>query len=155
VRSETRAPEFPLAVPLDWLARRSIGLGKLGAKPQGPIEPDPSKSDSWNRGAYLVNAPGHCGECHTPRNFLMMPRTDARFAGGPHPEGEGKVRSLIDLIGRERYKDVADLTAALQFGETFGYENISRGGMGSVQINISKLPQQDIDAIAEYLASLK
>jgi hypothetical protein len=85
----------------------------------------------------------------------MMPKTDARFAGGPHPEGQGKVRSLIDLIGRGRYKDVADLTAALQFGETFGYENISRGGMGSVQTNISKLPQEDIDAIAEYLVSLK
>lgn len=155
VRSERRAPEFPLGLPVDWLARRSIGLWKRGAMPEGTFEPDPTKSETWNRGAYLVTAPGHCGECHTPRNFLMMPKTSARFAGGPHPEGDGKVPSLIDLIGRERYNDVADLTAALQFGETFGYEDISDGGMGSVQINISKLPQEDIDAIAEYLASLK
>src|SRR6185295_16091434 len=31
---------------------------------------DPQKSDTWNRGAFLVEGPGHCGACHTPKNFL-------------------------------------------------------------------------------------
>ena len=44
---------------------------------------------------------------------------------------------------------------ALQFGEEFGYENMASGGMGQVQANMSKLPQADIEAIAEYLISLK
>ena len=34
----------------------------------GPYQPVPGRSQSWNRGAYLVTALTHCGECHTPRN---------------------------------------------------------------------------------------
>jgi mono/diheme cytochrome c family protein len=155
VRSQARRPEFPLGLPLEWLARRTTGLWKRIAFSPEPFEPDPSRSPAWNRGAYLVNGPGHCGECHTPRNLLMIPEDGEHLAGGPHPEGKGNVPSLRNLIGRERYKDTGDLTLALQFGETFGYEDISSGGMGSVQMNISRLPPEDIAAIAEYLVSLE
>ena len=155
VRSEARRPDFPLALPLEWLARRTTGLWKRLAFSPETFEPDPARTPAWNRGAYLVNAPGHCGECHTPRNFLMMPETDEHLAGGPHPEGEGTVPSLRNLIERERYEDAEDLALALQFGETFGYEDISSGGMGQVQMNISRLPPEDIAAIAEYLVSLE
>src|SRR5262249_24484777 len=34
------------------------------------FKPDPQKSAEWNRGAFLVEGPGHCGACHTPKNFL-------------------------------------------------------------------------------------
>jgi mono/diheme cytochrome c family protein len=85
----------------------------------------------------------------------MIPEDGEHLAGGPHPEGKGTVPSLRNLIGRDRYKDTGDLTLALQFGETFGYEDISSGGMGSVQMNISRLPPEDIAAIAEYLVSLE
>jgi mono/diheme cytochrome c family protein len=155
VRSEARLPDFPLGLPLEWIARRGVGLWKRLAFSPRPIEPDPSRTPQWNRGAYLVNGPGHCGECHTPRNLLMIPKSGQDFTGGPHPEGKGKVPSLRDLLGRERYKDAQDLALALQFGETFGYEDISSGGMGSVQMNISRLPPEDIAAIAAYLVSLE
>ena len=36
----------------------------------GVYQPDPRKSPSWNRGAYLVTGPGHCGACHTPKTPL-------------------------------------------------------------------------------------
>jgi hypothetical protein len=75
--------------------------------------------------------------------------------GGPHPEGVGKVPSLHKLIESKRYKDAADLVLAFQNGETFGYEHMSAGGMGQVQANLAKLPQSDLEAIAEYLTSLK
>jgi hypothetical protein len=85
-----------------------------------------------------------------------MARNDSQaFAGGPHPEGEGRVPSLLGLIERGRYKDSKDIASALQFGEMLGYDKISSGGMGQVQRNISKLPEADILAIGEYLASLK
>ena len=155
VRSEARPPDFPLGLPLEWLARRGVGLWKRLAFSPRPIEPDPSRTPGWNRGAYLVNGPGHCGECHTPRNLLMIPKSGQDLTGGPHPEGEGKVPSLRNLVGRERYKDAQDLALALQFGETFGYDDISSGGMGSVQMNISRLPPEDIAAIADYLVSLE
>jgi len=104
---------------------------------------------------YLVEAPGHCGECHTPRSALMVP-DDARYmAGGPHPGGEGSVPSLLGLVERGRYKDAADLTLAMQYGEAFGYDKLSSGGMGAIQANLARLPESDVQAIADYLVSLE
>jgi hypothetical protein len=76
------------------------------------------------------------------------------LAGGPHPRGEGKVPSLRDLVGRDRYRDADDLALALQFGETFGYDKLSSGGMAEVQMSLSRLPESDLRAIADYLLSL-
>ena len=134
---------------------RGIGLWKHAALDTTPWMPDPAQSESWNRGSYLVNAPGHCGECHTPRNIILARRSDRHLAGGPHPDGSGRVPSLRALISRERFKDAKDLATALQFGEMLGYEDLSSGGMAQVQQNIAKLPESDIHAIAEYLVSLQ
>ena len=62
--------------------------------------------------------------------------------------------SLVGLVARGRYKDVADLTLALQFGETFGFDKLSSGGMADIQMNLAKLPDSDVQAISEYLLSL-
>jgi mono/diheme cytochrome c family protein len=151
-----KSPERDDGLPLGFIIRRGIGLWKLIGLDTAHWQPDPTQSKSWNRGSYLVNGPGHCAECHTPRNFFMVRDKARAFAGGPHPDGSSdKVPSLRDLIGRGRYKDMKDLATALQFGEVFGYKKISAGGMGLVQANISKLPEADIAAIAEYLVSLK
>jgi mono/diheme cytochrome c family protein len=137
------------------LARRTVGLWKRLAFRNPEFRPDPARSAAWNRGAYLVHGPGHCGECHTPRNFLMV-RDDTRWLeGGPHPRGEGQVPSLRDLLGRKRYADVADLELALQYGETLGYDKLSSGGMAEVQISLGRLPEVDLQAISEYLLSLR
>jgi hypothetical protein len=85
----------------------------------------------------------------------MVPKSGQFLAGGPHPEGKGKVPSLRDLVGRKRYKDASDLNSAFRYGETFGYDKLSSGGMASVQTNLSKLPEPDTLAIAEYIVSLK
>jgi mono/diheme cytochrome c family protein len=152
VRSPGRDPDVPLA----RLARRTVGLWKRIGLEHRTFEPDPDRDASWNRGAYLVNGPGHCGECHTPRNAFMVFDDDRRFAGGPHPGGaeEGEVPSLLDMVDRGRYKDASDLTLALQFGETLGYDKLSSGGMADIQMNLARLPQSDVEAISEYLVSL-
>lgn len=149
-RSEPRAA----GVPLLPLARRGVGLWKIlvGKTPGVPV--DPVQSAAWNRGAYLVSAPGHCGECHTPRNLLMLPDRTRTLAGGPHPAGDGKVPSLRRLIARGRYRDAADLALALKYGETFGYDKLASGGMGRIQSELAELPESDLAAIAEYLVSL-
>ena len=149
------SPDRPADIALPWLVRRGVGLWKWVGFDPTPWQPDPSQSASWNRGSYLVNGPGHCAECHTPRNIFMALKSSDAFMGGPHPEGEGRVPSLRGLIERGRYKDAKDIAAALQYGEMMGYDKVSSGGMGQVQENISKLPEADIMAIAEYLASLK
>jgi len=151
VKNPAKADEV-FALPV---VRRGLGLWKYVGLDEGKWVPDPSQSESWNRGSYLVNGPGHCQECHTPRSIFMSTDDSQAFRGGAHPEGEGKVPSLVDLVGRERYKDAKDLMSAFQFGEMMGYDRMSSGGMGNVQQNISKLPESDILAIAEYLVSLK
>jgi mono/diheme cytochrome c family protein len=149
------APAKSSEIPLPFVLRRGLGAWKWVGFDTAPWVADASQSESWNRGSYLVNGAGHCQECHTPRTIFMSSDTSKRFAGGPHPEGEGKVPSLLDLVGRGRYKDAKDIASALQFGEMMGYNKVSSGGMGQVQRNISKLPEADIAAIGEYIASLK
>jgi mono/diheme cytochrome c family protein len=137
------------------LVRRGLTFWKKIALNETLWQPDSSQSENWNRGSYLVNGPGHCNECHTPRTFYMALDFSRQFMGGPHPEGKGKVPSLRGLVARQRYKDQADLVSAFQNGETFGYEHMSSGGMGEVQTNLSKLQESDLNAISEYLLSLK
>jgi mono/diheme cytochrome c family protein len=141
-----------LALPV---VRFGLGGWKLLGLDETKTTIDSGQSESWNRGKYLVEGPGHCNECHTPRTFFMTSDRSQYLAGGPHPEGDGKVPSLRDLAGRGKYKDAADLASALQFGEMMGYSRLSSGGMGKVQVNMSKLPEADVKAIADYLMSLK
>jgi mono/diheme cytochrome c family protein len=149
------APEKDAQIPAPWLLRRGVGLWKHLGFDTAQWKPDPSKSAEWNRGAYIANGAGHCNECHTPRNLFMAFDWTKKFQGGPHPGGEGKVPSLIDLIGRGKYSDAADLATAFQNGEMMGYEHMSSGGMGEVQTNLSKLAESDVKAVADYISSLK
>ena len=57
-------------VPFPFNLRPPLFFWKLMFLEKGSFEKDPSKSELWNRGAYLSNALAHCGECHTPRNLL-------------------------------------------------------------------------------------
>jgi mono/diheme cytochrome c family protein len=149
------APDRDNQLPLMGVLRRGVGLWKRLAMPASTFTPDPARSESWNLGAYLVNAPGHCGECHTPRHIFLIPDEQRHLAGGPHPEGKGRVPSLRNLIGRGRYADAEELTSAMLFGEMLGFDRLSSGGMGDVQANLAKLPEDHVRAIAEYLVSLK
>jgi mono/diheme cytochrome c family protein len=81
-----------LAFPFN--IRRLVGAWKLLFLRSWLLEPDPSKSAQWNRGAYLVNGPGHCAECHSPRNFLGAIIEEERFAGGRAADGNGWVPSI-------------------------------------------------------------
>lgn len=148
-------PETPYDVKFLPLIRRGLGLWKWVGLDETKWQPTTTQSVSWNRGAYLVAGPGHCAECHTPRTAFLSSDTSRMYAGGPHPEGKGMVPSLRNLIGRERYKDVADLVLAFQNGEELGYDRMASGGMGQVRLHIASLPEADIKAIAEYITSLK
>ncbi len=150
---ENAAP--PHDLPVAWLTRPLLGLWKLHAMPAPGFVPDGAQPESWNRGAYIVRGPGHCGECHTPRDMLMAMDEERFLAGGPHPDGEGKVPSLRGLIERKRYDSAEELYDALKYGELLGYDSVSSGGMGKVQEALAALPEDDLRAIVEYLVSLE
>jgi mono/diheme cytochrome c family protein len=149
------SPPREADVPLVGVTRRGVGLWKRLAFRRQPWAASAAAPPSLARGAYLVNAPGHCGECHTPKDRLMIEDLERHLAGGPHPAGEGDVPSLRGLLARKKYAGVDDLVLALQNGETLGYEDLSSGGMAAVQESLSRVPETELRAMAEYILSLE
>jgi mono/diheme cytochrome c family protein len=117
----------------------------------GPFVPDPKVSAAVNRGAYLVQALGHCGECHTPRNALGAPRHDRFLAGGNTPEG--KTVANLTPTRLKRWSD-AELKEFLTTG-TKPDDKMAGEAMGEVIANTtSKLTPDDLAALVAYLRTL-
>jgi mono/diheme cytochrome c family protein len=117
----------------------------------GPFRPDPAKPALINRGAYLVQALGHCGECHTPRNWFGAPRK-ARFLAGAKL-GEGASASNLTPTRLERYSDT-ELKDVLVNGLLPDGDVVAET-MGEVVRNTtSQLTAQDTDALIAYLRAL-
>jgi mono/diheme cytochrome c family protein len=138
-------------LPFPFNIRRGLGLWKILFFDDRPFVPDPTKSAAWNRGAYLVNGPGHCAECHSPRDALGGIVAGQRFAGGPHPEGKGWVPNITQKqIGHWTEQDIAVL---LETGDT-----PDAGAVGSSMVevvrNTAQLSPADRAAIAAYIKSL-
>jgi mono/diheme cytochrome c family protein len=104
------------------------------------------------RGAYLATALGHCGECHTPRNFLGGPKAARHFAGSKEgPEGK-----RIPNITPARLKkwDDGELADFLASGMTPD-GNVTGETMAEVVRNTtSQLTRGDLIALISYLRSL-
>jgi mono/diheme cytochrome c family protein len=114
----------------------------------GEFHPEPSKSGQWNRGAYLVLGPGHCGACHTPKTFLGGDKSTEAFQGyalqgwtAPGiASGDGALHdwSTDDIAtylktGHNRYAAAAGLMAEV------------------VDLSTSRLTDDDVKAMATYL----
>jgi mono/diheme cytochrome c family protein len=138
-------------VPFPFNIRRNVGGWKFLFFDDKPFVADASKSAQWNRGAYLVNGPGHCAECHSPRNALGGITTSQKFTGGPNPEGEGWVPNITQK-GLSDWSE-ADLSDFLDSGVTPNFTSVS-GPMGRVIKNTSQLSAADRTAMAVYLKSL-
>jgi mono/diheme cytochrome c family protein len=138
-------------LPFPYNIRRSLGGWKLLFFGGKAFAPDKTKDAEWNRGAYLVNGPGHCAECHSPRNALGGLIEGQRFAGGPDPSGQGWVPNITQhRLGSWSVQDLARLLAS---GETPEADMVS-GEMGKVVANTAQLSAEDRNAMAVYLKSL-
>lgn len=148
---EGKAPEHELPFPFN--IRRVVGGWKLLFFDGAPFKADASKSEEWNRGAYLVNGPGHCAECHSSRNPLGAIVQAMRFAGGPDPEGKGWVPNITQAesgLGKWSKSEIAEL---LKTGFTPSFDSVG-GSMAAVVRNMAQLTDADRLAMAEYLKSL-
>jgi len=138
-------------LPFPFNIRRTLGGWKLLFLDGMPFQPEPSQSAQWNRGAYLVNGPGHCAECHSPRNALGGIVESQRFAGGPNPDGEGWVPNITQKrLGDWSVKDIAYL---LESGQTPEGDSVG-STMTRVVRNTGQLSDDDRLAMATYLKSL-
>jgi mono/diheme cytochrome c family protein len=139
------------AVPFPFNVRRALGGWKFLFLAGERFEPDPSQPAQSTRGAYLVNGPGHCVECHSPRNPLGGITAGQRFAGGPDPEGEGWVPNITQKgLADWSAKDIAYM---LETGDTPDGDSVG-GSMVQVVKNTAQLAPEDRAAIAAYIKSL-
>jgi mono/diheme cytochrome c family protein len=156
--SDYRPPETELRWPFDV---RDLLFGWQALYfAAGRFEPDPDKGEAWNRGAYLVEGLGHCGECHTPRNLAGASEPsevldgaviDGWFAPNLTSDlnqgiGEWSVEALATYLrtGLDEPGDADDAprTAAI-------------GPMAEVvHDSLSKLALSDLRAIAVYLKDM-
>jgi mono/diheme cytochrome c family protein len=139
-------------LPFPFNVRRGLGLWKFLFLDSRRFAADPAKSAQWNRGAYLVNGPGHCAECHSPRNRLGAIIADERFAGGPDPEGSDGQIPNITQAGIGDYS-VPDLVQVLASGDLPNGDSVG-GAMRAVVRNTSELSAEDRAAMAAYVKSL-
>jgi mono/diheme cytochrome c family protein len=131
--------------------RRAVGVWKLLFLDGKPFKPDPAQSAEWNRGAYLVNGPGHCAECHSPRNALGAIIESQRFAGGPSPGGQGGVPNITQF--KLKNWTVDDFAFMLEDGQTPDSDRVG-GEMVDVVRNTAQLSKDDRTAMGVYLKLL-
>lgn len=147
VRAET--PQTRLAFPYN--VRPAMALWNAINLSPGPREADLSQSETWNRGAYLVEAVGHCSACHTPRDAMGAEDGAMRFAG-----------AMVD--GWEAYGLGAHSPAPVAWTEDALYAYLRTGAsdehgpaggpMQAVVHGLAALPDADVRAMAHYLADV-
>lgn len=151
---ENAVPEHALAFPYNLRAALWPWRWLFFDADRAP--PRREEDTAFNRGSYLVNTLGHCGECHTPRNRLGALQRGRHLAGnpdGPEDRGIPNITPHEDAgIGGWGRRD---LTFFLQTG-FFPDGDVAGGGMGAViRDNTSNLSDSDRDAIAAYLRAIE
>ncbi|MBN8993696.1 MAG: cytochrome c [Rhizobiales bacterium] len=144
----------PHDLPFPFSVRRGLGLWQLLYVDGKTLAPDPKATAPINRGAYLVEGPGHCGECHTPRNLIGGRQASLSLAGGPAPEGDGHIPNITPDeatgIGRWSHDEIVQ---ALSTGFTPDFDALG-GDMAAVVQNIGHLTAEDQNAMADYLKAI-
>ena len=120
----------------------------------GEFQAHPEQSEQWNRGAYIAEAMGHCGECHTPRNLIGALNPDMAYAGN----AEGPDDELVPNITPHEGTGIGDwsrkdMNLFLQFGELPDGE-YTAGTMEPVIEGLQHLTSDDRDALIVYLRAL-
>ncbi len=149
------SPNKPHQVPW-YLAWRAVNRGwKLLNFEAGPFRGQPARGTAWNRGAYLAEALGHCGECHTPRDSLGGLDREMHYAGtreGPDGEVVPNITPHRDTgIGRW---SLDDLSYFLESGGTPDGDYTGSLMAEVIDENLAHLTAVDRLAVAVYLRSL-
>ena len=146
-----KVPGHELSFP--WNLRRAVGLWKKLYFKQRPVMTADDLDGPARRGRYLVEAIGHCAECHTPRGVLGGMDTGRWLAGGPNPDGEGSIPNITPHEDGLAEWSQADIAYYLESGFTPDYDTVG-GSMVAVQESFARLPKSDLEAVAAYLKAV-
>ncbi|MEL7184836.1 MAG: cytochrome c [Pseudomonadota bacterium] len=146
---EQVVPDHSIAFP--YSVRRGIGAWKrLNLDASAVIE---SSDELVERGRYLAEGAGHCGECHTPRGRFGGLLTDRWLSGAPNLDGDGYIPNITPAGKNTADWSQRNIARYLESGFTPDFDTVG-GSMVAVQENLSKLPLSDLEAIAAYLKSV-
>lgn len=126
---------------------RTVPAATLTALPAGV------DSALWQRGEYLVNGPGHCGACHTPRDTLGAEKTGSGYLSGAWVDG-WHAPSLTALNRRTLPWSETSLFSYLKNGHSAAH-GVAVGPMAQVVGSLQSAPESDLRAMAHYLATLQ
>ena len=141
-------PSQPHDIAFPFNIRAGVGAWKfLYVDTDWVVE---ATTEEEERGRYLVEALGHCAECHTPRDSLGGLDRTRWMAGAPNPSGDGRIPNITPA---ELDWSADDIAAYLESGFTPDFDVVG-GSMASVVISLSNLPPEDHLAIANYLKAL-
>lgn len=148
---DTRPPKTKLPFPFN--IRMSMAVWNLMFLDSKPFSPDPSKSPEWNRGAYLVRGPTHCGTCHTPRNWLMAEKSSDALAGGQVDTwfAPNITPDANSGIGNWSEQDIVDY---LRSGHAPGKAQAAGPMAEAIDFSLRHLTPTDLQAIAAYLKTV-
>jgi mono/diheme cytochrome c family protein len=146
--------EHDVWFPFSW---RFLQVGwRLLFFDKGPFAPDPKHDAAYNRGAYLVTALAHCGECHTPRNFLGAVDSDRALSGNADgPDGQIVPNITPDPKTGIGDWDKDDIATLLKTGETPERSQVKGAMHEAIEDGLKYLTDDDRQAIATYLLAQK
>jgi mono/diheme cytochrome c family protein len=143
-------PSQPHELGFPFSRREGVGVWKLMFL-----------SDDWalagnvtptvDRGRYIAEALAHCGECHTPRNMLGGMDKSRWLGGAPNPSGEGRIPNITPA---KLAWTVPDIVQYLTTGFTPEFDVVG-GHMAHVVENMARMPEEDRQAVAEYLKAVR
>ena len=146
-----RIEDHSLGFP--WSIRRGLGLWKRRYLDTERFVEVGAADDPVARGRLLVEGAGHCGECHTPRDSFGGMDRSRWLAGGPDPEGKGRVPNITPAGKNLADWSAGDIAYYLESGFTPEFDTVG-GTMVAVQENMAQLEKADRDAIAAYLKAI-
>ena len=144
---------IPHQLPFPFNIRRGLGLWKRLYLKQTPAVVLPDADPELLRGRYLVEGPGHCAECHTPRNLLGGFISDRWLAGAPSPDSDGRIPNITPHATGIGKWTLADIAEYLSSGFTPDYDVVG-SSMAEVVENTAHLSDSDRRAVARYLLSI-
>ena len=142
VKGEAPPPGFGFPFNI----RRLVALWKWLYLPDAA--PSQTTTGDVDNGRYLVLGPGHCGECHTPRDALGGLVAAKFLTGAAMPDGKGKSPDITPAGLAKWSQD--DIETALSLGIKPDGDSLG-GAMAEVVRNLGRLPKPDIAAMARYL----
>jgi len=145
------APANELRFPFNQRFLMRIWAGLYN--PDQRFQPVAERSASWNRGAYLVEALGHCGDCHTPRTALQALDNRNKFAGGSSEGWHAYNISSHKEAGIGAWSD-EEMIQYLKTGRSLE-RGVAFGPMAlAVHLSLQRLTDSDVKALVEYVRSV-